>query len=487
MAFVDALGSEAPCEASTRHSVTNRSYVRPLMDALPRGPAWARDDEGLGDIVEAMAVDFSRTHGLADQMLIEMDPATTHVLLSDWEETYGLPECPGAVPSTDDLRRAVLVLKVKAQTGHEQTLEWWSSALGTLGYPLLWWESGEDVLTCIDPVTLPIAEDEWPFVSFLGVEDGADDAVIECVAENYKLGGLATFVHFVWSVGHSDTDRILGVTSSADGYAVVVGVTGLVLRAADDWTSWSTPTVPGGLSNIYGVACGGVDGDLMIAVGIATPSSHIRSFNSGGIWTAMAIAGAADLFAVTRGSANDTFVAVGDNGKIWRTVNQGAAWSGIASPTFDILLGVAHGEGDVIVAVGENGTVIRSTTDGAAFSAITAPDNPSGTTHLRAVDLYGEVGVAVGDDGYMMRSVDGGATWETIDALVSTALRGVTGSHHGRWTAVGDDGVVLQSFDNGVTWQEMDSPTAVDLYAVAEHLPSGHAIAGGDITTIITE
>lgn len=486
MAYVDAEGALVPCcLVGGEADVTHRAYESVLFDLLPNGPAWSRDDEGLGDIVAAMATEPSRFDRLLDRLLtVELVPSKTDLYLEEWEETYGLPDCPDAVPSTDDLRRVVLSLKVKAQIGHEQTSAWWAEQLEALGVDLLWWEGGLDVMTCIGDCVDPIADGDWPFVSWQAFEyTGPDLAVFECFIEHYKLGGLKQEAYVPWEQVYSDSGSIRGVACLPNSYVVAVGTSALLRRSTSDWTVWTSPTAPGGTGHIYAAAVGGVLGATVITCGEADIGTLV-SVDSGATWDATKLTGTADLYGICRGPS-DVFVAVGGGGEIWRTTDADA-WASVTSPTANALRGVANGDG-VMVAVGDSGTVIRSTTDGASWAAVTGGSNPAGTTALKGVDAYGSIVLVVGAGGYIMRSIDGGASFSTITSPTAVDLLGVTGSHHGRWTAVGVGGVLIQSFDDGATWQVMTSPTAVDLYAVAEHWPDGHAVAGGNSATIIRE
>lgn len=474
MAAVDILSRVDPCDVEGQPSVTHRAYEPVFMELLPRGPAWSEEDDNLAALRRAFATEPSRMDRVVFVLQRETDPSRTQILLDEWEATYGLPECSTADPSDDDMRRTVLALKVKAQAGHENSYGWWLQVLEALGASLLWWENGEDVMTCIDECVDPIADDEWPFVGWVGFQyDGADLPVLECFVEHNKLGGTKLSIYQPWTKIHEDTGTIDGMAGTSSGYVIAVGSTGMVKRSTADWSVWETKTVPPGTGNIRAVAAGALDGETVITVGEPDIGTLI-STDGGDTWAASKLLGTSELFGICRGPAL-VFVAVGDGGEIWRSTDADT-WSSVASPTAVRLHAVANGDG-FMLAVGASGIVLRSTTDGSSWSSVA---NEAGTTDLHGVDAYLDTVIAVGVGGFMQRSADGGATWEEVDSQTTADLEAVTGSHHQRWTAVGVGGVVVQSFDDGITWQVMTSPTTVDLFAVTEHWPSGHAVAGGD-------
>lgn len=73
----------------------------------------------------------------ADQILLEADPRTTSLMLSDWERVYGLPEsCILAAGITQSIaeRRAALVAKVSMQGG--QGDQFFIDLAAALGYQI---------------------------------------------------------------------------------------------------------------------------------------------------------------------------------------------------------------------------------------------------------------------------------------------------------------------------------------------------------------
>jgi uncharacterized protein YmfQ (DUF2313 family) len=84
---------------------------------------------------EGNALDFAQ--GYADQILLESDPRTAVVTLSDWERVYGLPEpeiVAAGISQSVQERRAALVAKVNLEGG--QDIPFFINLAAALGYAI---------------------------------------------------------------------------------------------------------------------------------------------------------------------------------------------------------------------------------------------------------------------------------------------------------------------------------------------------------------
>lgn len=81
-------------------------------------PAVAYDKTGAALSAEILAegAQLDGFQAVVEALLVETDPRTTNLLLSDWERVYGLPDACGSTGDTIEERRAYLVAKV-AETG----------------------------------------------------------------------------------------------------------------------------------------------------------------------------------------------------------------------------------------------------------------------------------------------------------------------------------------------------------------------------------
>lgn len=105
----------------------------------------------------------------------------------------------------------------------------------------------------------------------------------------------------------------------------------------------------------------------------------------------------------------DTLILVGEFGRIRRSTDGGSNWNDIASPLKSSLLGVAFSaDGLLAVAVGLDGAVLLSADDGRSWKAVS-----SGTReHLFDVTAANAGWVAVGDKGLLLRAPADAQTWE---------------------------------------------------------------------------
>lgn len=477
MAFADAKGIGAGGVFGLL-DVTHERFEAPLAMLLPNGPAWSREEPTLRKLVAALCVELSRIAVREGKLGRELDPSTTFECLVDWETSYGLPDC--AQPTTLEGRRAAISAKLIAQLGHDQNLEFWTDLLLKLGYTLAWVNKAHAVMTVDDDVLDLLWEDEWEAVWELVVAHGLDDALLECVVNHQSLIETLPIVHFLWTLLDSgEVIDIYALASDDAGFTVACGKSGKVLYVGaqiDDDDEWQMATA---LPEDIFAACS--VGTVLLAAGVGGVNFH-RSTDGGANWTQVDTP-TDEMYGLSRGPADDLVaVAVGENGRIWRTPDAGLTWAEQTSPTTVVLHAVTRATA-ALVAVGDSGKVIRSTNNGTTWTLIAAGI----TAHLYGVGGWLLVFVAVGAGGQIWRSSNSGANWTQITSPVTSALRAVARSGTGRWTAAGDDGVILQSLDDGLTWKVQESPTTNDLLAVVAHFPSGRAIAGGLTTTIVTE
>ncbi len=110
-----------------------KKYLGLLQNLLPAGIAWTREkDSVLTALLEGLAVEPARVDDRALDLIDEADPRTTFELLTDWEQTCGLPdECTEAAETLQQRREAV-VGKLTAIGG--QTAEYFIEVAAQIGY-----------------------------------------------------------------------------------------------------------------------------------------------------------------------------------------------------------------------------------------------------------------------------------------------------------------------------------------------------------------
>ena len=242
---------------------------------------------------------------------------------------------------------------------------------------------------------------------------------------------------------------------------------------------------------------------------------------------------------------NNSFVAVGESGKIARSTDNGSSWVNSSSGSNSTeLRGVAYGN-NTFVAVGNSYKVIRSTDDGSSwesfssgvstdhylkgvafgdntFQAVGQASNYSNSychsnyrkeifkaeydasswskqdsPYEECKDLYG-VGygssntfVAVGQGSKIVKSTNSGSSWDNVTSGISPyppigenkKLRAVAFGNN-TFVAVGESGKIIRSANNGVTWYNSTSNTIRELYAVT--FGNGTFVAVGETGTILT-
>lgn len=398
MPIVDVYGEVSP-QSELILDITSLKFSPLVMDLLPHGAAWDREDPVLGELVTAESLELSRVDVRARALERELDPSQTFELLVDWETSYGLPEC--AEPETLEGRRTALAAKLLAQSGHDHSIGWWDALVSKLGYALHFIDLGPSLMVCTDDCIDVVTDEAFMFA--LAVDHGADDALLECFVQHNALLISFPVVHYLWThVGIAGITNFTGIACSSKGYSLLVGGGGEIFTASDDLTFFSPgPTQLAGLT-----ACCAVD-DVLLAVGYFGVNG-VRSSDNGATWSSFDLIDC-DMAGISRGPFDDLVaVAVGEDGRIWRTQDAGINWGEQVSPTAQYLYAVTSCVAWMI-AVGNTGVVIRSQDNGVSWAVTTILGG--GAVALQAVSGMGLVAITVGDDGSIWRSADAGATW----------------------------------------------------------------------------
>lgn len=114
---------------------TAADYLTALQALMPRGRVWPRDPAAIQTkTLSGLASSFQRVSDRANQLLVDGFPATTTELLSEWEESLGLPDpCAGEGP-TLQLRRAQVVARFAGGGG--QSVPYIIAYAANLGYTI---------------------------------------------------------------------------------------------------------------------------------------------------------------------------------------------------------------------------------------------------------------------------------------------------------------------------------------------------------------
>lgn len=172
-----------------------------------------------------------------------------------------------------------------------------------------------------------------------------------------------------------------------------------------------------------------------------------------------------------------TYIAVGDVGKIYRTEDGGTTWSEMQTPVRTPLFAVHPLEADRILAAGAAGVLLKSLDRGHRWER-----TATGTErHIFNMAFSNALrGVAVGDWGTILYTEDAGDTWQAVSLEEDRMLYGVDYSDPETVWVVGEAGFAARSEDGGKTWSAHPLPWEITLTAVAFENAQRGLMAGLD-------
>lgn len=196
-----------------------------------------------------------------------------------------------------------------------------------------------------------------------------------------------------WTKVVSGTTENLNSISSNGALAVTVGNNG-VIRTSTDGATWNAATTVPTTKNLYGVTYSG--NGFWIAVGAG---GTVLTSTDGATWTNNASGTTADLRAVTvQVISSYTFVAVGDNGTVVSSPNNGTTWTVQPTGITGNFLAVSPSTSQ-LVAVGAGG-LIAASTDGVTWTTRTSGTTADLFSVLAGLSQY----VVVGSGGVNINS-----------------------------------------------------------------------------------
>lgn len=109
-------------------------YRQAFQSLLPRGRAWPREDDAVQTaLADGLTRSYERQNADANFLLFDAFPATSAELLTEWEETLGLPDsCYRSDVSTVSDRQGQVVAKFAYSGG--QTPQFFIDVAAKLGY-----------------------------------------------------------------------------------------------------------------------------------------------------------------------------------------------------------------------------------------------------------------------------------------------------------------------------------------------------------------
>lgn len=156
--------------------------------------------------------------------------------------------------------------------------------------------------------------------------------------------------------------------------------------------------------------------------------------------------------------------AVGDSGRVWRTLDGGASW-------VPGVIGASHwravrADSFSVLIAGDSAKVLRSADAGGTWSAGAGLGDAATRWHALARASAARVFVC-GDGGRIARSDDDGVTWALQASGSAQVLRALAFRDAANGWCCGDGGVLLVTSDAGAHWRSAALPTTRALFAVA--------------------
>ncbi len=174
-------------------------------------------------------------------------------------------------------------------------------------------------------------------------------------------------------------------------------------------------------------------------------------------------------------------IAVGNQGKIYRSNDAGATWA-VYTQSSDNLNSVSSFGNDVWIA-GSSGNVYKTTKTLSHISGISTGQNfkINCITFLNANN-----GFLCGEGGRLYKTIDGGSTWSMSDEGIGNVdLNSISFANTLNGTVVGAGGNVFSTTDGGNNWTQESVPSSKNLLKVKQFADG--IVAVGEYGTILTK
>ena len=345
--------------------------------------------------------------------------------------------------------------------------------------------------------TINIGDDDIPFDVAHYTSDkitvvGRSGLILNGFPTQYAYSSLTNsnvndveFINFINSEGEQSNE-----------YGFAAGIGGVILATTNKGNEWTA--LQSGVTGILsGVTAKGFPPENLLVVGSA--GQHVRSTDGGSTFKLMTIAPTGSFYDVKYTGTNSA-VTVGDNGNVYLTTNLGANWNQQQSGITDRLLGIDfdlnyfefeigrtnNSGGDSLfgIAVGQNGRIIRTLDGGITWETKTSPTNLS----LFAVDIADRLNAfAVGSVGVFIRTTDGGETWTQLPTNFNGTINSLSFISPTIGILSTSTGLLLRTLDGGETLDTLGSISNNNLLDVQMFDPFSATVVGGLGTIIHAE
>lgn len=159
---------------------------------------------------------------------------------------------------------------------------------------------------------------------------------------------------------------------------------------------------------------------------------------------------------------DDTYLAVGNYGKLLISTDKGRTWKEQNSPTEAHLQDVATWDENHSVAVGNGGVTLITEDGGNTWVEVESPKSDTANKLLRVHDYPNGEAWAVGEMGMILQSKDYGKTWTQMREEEDVFMNDIYRADENTLYIAGEFGLIFKSSDNGATWEDTqtDSPNS---------------------------
>jgi photosystem II stability/assembly factor-like uncharacterized protein len=204
-----------------------------------------------------------------------------------------------------------------------------------------------------------------------------------------------------------------------------------------------------------------------------------RTEDGGVKWSIVQTGMTSPLFCIRNIDKSTIYVSGGD-GLILKSVDGGMSWKAQNSGTKKHLFSIAFSDARKGVAVGDWGTIIYTNDGGENWSAASWKEDKMlyGVCYADSDNVW-----IAGEMGLLLRSTDGGKTWNQCPLPVQSTLTAIDFADANRGAFVGIDGVVYETTDGGKSWQYVHGLPPNHYYSVRYN--GGALVCAGDYATIM--
>ena len=268
--------------------------------------------------------------------------------------------------------------------------------------------------------------------------------------------------------------------------SIAVGENGAIIRTNDRGINWET--IDPGITNILtGInvfqnenSYGGLNSVYIIT---ADNGIILRSTDNCYSWGITALSSYSCLYDICTLKNGQMFIC-GAQGSLYNSYDFGLSWNkinlNITDDIYDIsaVSSKSFPGNNFIIAVGQNGLILTSCDNGVSWNISSKVIN----TTLNSVTCanYNLV-FAAGNNGSILRSGDMGKNWEILNSGVKEDLYRIKSPENNNIMNIvcsGENGTLLISEDNGDNWQRINLKLYDDLKAM-DISSTGFGIAGG--------